>query len=352
MSPFLRACTGLSRIRTCSRLSCRRAAPRQRGIDRLCAAATAAAAPPSIAQAPLSNTPLPVSGPSGHLRSPVINTSEHRTVRGPWVIPCARPMTSWYKAWAHAPLCTIASSSCTPSPSSPPSSPRSRLPFSPRAARSHSRAERTSAATSTPAKRARARSTMARTRLATTPTSSARALAPALATRTQARSMALRYGCFASSSHSSMLRDEQCFCDNWLNTTTASDSDCHYACAGNNAETCGGDWRLTVYSTGAGSGTGTGSGSGTGTGSSGSPTSSTTAPVSTPTAPSGAGFLGCYMDNASSGAPRSLNFGAYQNSDNTNELCQSTCAGLGYAYSGTEYGEQVRSLVLSFGVPS
>jgi hypothetical protein len=149
-----------------------------------------------------------------------------------------------------------------------------------------------------------------------------------------------------------MLTDEQCFCDNWLNTTTASDSDCHYACAGNNAETCGGDWRLTVYSTGAGSGTGTGSGSGTGTGSSGSPTTSTTAPVSTPTAPSGAGFLGCYMDNASSGAPRSLNFGAYQNSDNTNELCQSTCAGLGYAYSGTEYGEQVRSLAPSFCVPS
>jgi hypothetical protein len=54
----------------------------------------------------------------------------------------------------------------------------------------------------------------------------------------------------------------------------------------------------------------------------------------------GAGYLGCYVDTGST-AVRTLNYGAYSYSNNTNEICQSTCASAGYAYSGTEYGIQV-----------
>jgi hypothetical protein len=70
--------------------------------------------------------------------------------------------------------------------------------------------------------------------------------------------------------------------------------------------------------------------------------------TSNATTSAGAGYLGYYVDNGSSGA-RTLKYGAYPSSDNTNEKCQSTCAGLGYAYSGTEYGTQVCSAARSFG---
>jgi hypothetical protein len=158
-----------------------------------------------------------------------------------------------------------------------------------------------------------------------------------------------------------------------------TDGDCNVPCPGNGDEMCGGSWRLTVYSTGGASAAGSDP-SGTFTSatvssaaaSSTSPVShiassdvsaipvpSTTvpaisasvaattivsvAPTSTTTTSSGGGFLGCYTDNGSGGA-RTLNYGAYSSTNNTNEMCQSTCASLGYAYSGTEYGTQVRAI--------
>jgi hypothetical protein len=60
-------------------------------------------------------------------------------------------------------------------------------------------------------------------------------------------------------------------------------------------------------------------------------------------AQSSGAYLGCYVDAGETGS-RTLNYGAYTASNNTNELCQSTCSSLGYAYSGTEYGTEVRLL--------
>jgi hypothetical protein len=65
-------------------------------------------------------------------------------------------------------------------------------------------------------------------------------------------------------------------------------------------------------------------------------------------AQSNGSYLGCYVDAGSTGT-RTLNYGAYTASNNTNELCQSACFGLGYAYSGTEYGIQVCRLRILLG---
>jgi hypothetical protein len=54
------------------------------------------------------------------------------------------------------------------------------------------------------------------------------------------------------------------------------------------------------------------------------------------------GYTGCYADSAS----RVLGYGAYSSSDNTPGMCQAVCNNAGYVYSGTEYGNEVRPILI------
>jgi hypothetical protein len=54
------------------------------------------------------------------------------------------------------------------------------------------------------------------------------------------------------------------------------------------------------------------------------------------------GYTGCYADSAS----RVLGYGAYSASDNTPGMCQAVCNNAGYIYSGTEYGNEVRPILI------
>ncbi|KAG9005542.1 hypothetical protein FRB94_001469 [Tulasnella sp. JGI-2019a] len=68
---------------------------------------------------------------------------------------------------------------------------------------------------------------------------------------------------------------------------------------------------------------------------SGATTTTTTAVASGTAAPSG--YLGCYID---SGSSRTLGAYTVTTSTMTNAQCVQTCSGLGYAYAGTEYGNE------------
>ncbi|KAG8878499.1 hypothetical protein FRB98_006108 [Tulasnella sp. 332] len=120
----------------------------------------------------------------------------------------------------------------------------------------------------------------------------------------------------------------QCYCGNSLSLGTLDpvDSDCNEKCGGG-SDMCGGGYLLSVYTA---SSSNTTAIVGTSTTISSSSTTSTTAPTST----LASSYVGCYVDQAS---PRTLP--GYYTSDPsmTNQLCLSTCVGLGYTYSGTEY---------------
>ncbi|EJT99498.1 WSC-domain-containing protein, partial [Dacryopinax primogenitus] len=108
----------------------------------------------------------------------------------------------------------------------------------------------------------------------------------------------------------------QCFCGNALSNGlggTTSASECNVACSGNSAETCGGSYRLNLYSM----------------------VSSSTTTSSTPTS-SGWANLGCRLDARA----RALTGPSQDVSTNSVENCEQFCGSQGYIYAGVEYGSQ------------
>jgi hypothetical protein len=115
----------------------------------------------------------------------------------------------------------------------------------------------------------------------------------------------------------------ECYCGNSLVNDGAKASDgeagCNMPCNGDSGKTCGGSNRLSLFGLG---------------GASPNPTSTSTAPTSTPT---GWSLLGCYTDSV---AARSLPAGGNVPGGAgamTNELCQASCKSSGYTLAGTEY---------------
>lgn len=106
-----------------------------------------------------------------------------------------------------------------------------------------------------------------------------------------------------------------CFCGNNMTSGAVATTGCNTACAGNSSESCGGSWKLNIYTYG-------------------SPTSMPVAP--TPVASMGSYVpVGCWSDNA---AHRVLTEASFTDSNMTAAKCHSVCNG--YAYFGTEYSNQ------------
>lgn len=108
-------------------------------------------------------------------------------------------------------------------------------------------------------------------------------------------------------SYAGLRYGKSCFCDNTVKTVPSNDNLCNIPCTGNSTQTCGGNDRINIYQQ----------------------------VILTPQYIS----LGCYVDAGT--GKRTLRtfvnvFGG--DSSNTNTACQSTCAGRGLPYSGTERG--------------
>lgn len=125
----------------------------------------------------------------------------------------------------------------------------------------------------------------------------------------------------------------ECYCGNSLASpgAVAASADCNGACAGDSTTLCGGTYRLSVYkASSAAATTTTSTTSKTTTTASKTTTTTTTTATSASATPSG--YVGCYVDQ---GSPRALASYSTTSASMTNTLCESTCAGLGYAYAGT-----------------
>ncbi|KAG8982997.1 hypothetical protein FRB94_008174 [Tulasnella sp. JGI-2019a] len=119
----------------------------------------------------------------------------------------------------------------------------------------------------------------------------------------------------------------ECYCGNTLASpgAVAASADCNGPCAGDSTTLCGGTYRLSVYK------------ASSTTTSTTSTSKATTATSSAATTTASGAYVGCYVDQ---GAPRSLASYSTTSASMTNTLCQSTCAGMGYAYAGTEYADE------------
>ncbi|KAL0929910.1 WSC domain-containing protein-like protein 5 [Colletotrichum truncatum] len=114
----------------------------------------------------------------------------------------------------------------------------------------------------------------------------------------------------------------ECYCGHGLATgaVSAPATDCKFACAGNQNQLCGGDWRLNVYEfdkAGA---------------------ASTTSPTATSSPSAGPVTFtseGCYTEAR---GVRALSNASYFNNAMTVELCASVCSN--YAWFGVEYGRE------------
>ncbi|EJT99506.1 WSC-domain-containing protein [Dacryopinax primogenitus] len=103
---------------------------------------------------------------------------------------------------------------------------------------------------------------------------------------------------------------DECYCGNELDNGAggqAADSDCNMPCSGNSGETCGGSYRLNLYSR-----------------------------TGTPTSPTGWTNLGCRVDSPS----RALTGTSQIGGSNSVESCETFCAQGGYVYAGVEYGDE------------
>ncbi|KZT57231.1 WSC-domain-containing protein, partial [Calocera cornea HHB12733] len=118
---------------------------------------------------------------------------------------------------------------------------------------------------------------------------------------------------------------DECYCGNTLVGGFVSGGGCSTPCAGNGQETCGGGWRLSVYSSGSPSPTSTS-------------TSTSTSPTSTSAPPATSGWvsLGCVSD----GPARALPAYFAQLDDLTVASCTARCSAAGYTYAGLEYGQE------------
>ncbi|KAL3421446.1 WSC domain-containing protein [Phlyctema vagabunda] len=113
----------------------------------------------------------------------------------------------------------------------------------------------------------------------------------------------------------------QCFCDNALHNgaTSAPETRCNMACAGNSKENCGAGDILSIYNTG-------------------------TLTVFQPPAsqadnlPGNWVYQGCYSDNVNQ--KRALFWQSNLTKNNTATTCLNLCAQYGYSAAGTEYGLQ------------
>ena len=124
----------------------------------------------------------------------------------------------------------------------------------------------------------------------------------------------------------------ECYCGNSFGTGSmaAPASDCSFSCSGNPFQYCGASNRLSVYAK-----NGTPPPSSTST----SPSSSsrvTPTPVATDL-PAGWEHHGCWLEGTTG---RALPHQVPDSQVNTPALCATTCQGLGYTISGTEYGVQ------------
>lgn len=127
----------------------------------------------------------------------------------------------------------------------------------------------------------------------------------------------------------------ECYCANSIVNGATTSTGCTMTCSGNSAQTCGGSYAINVYHLGASSST-TSTISSTPTTTSTSLVTTTSASPTTTTASSSSwSSVGCYTDSTT----RVLT--GYSTSSNslTTASCQSTCAGLGYSYAGTEYSK-------------
>jgi hypothetical protein len=111
----------------------------------------------------------------------------------------------------------------------------------------------------------------------------------------------------------------QCYCGYSLNADAVYEgsSDCAMGCAGNASETCGGNWRLTVYNA--------------------STTVSKPAPPTIPATVAGYTSMGCWSDNVSG---RALGNVYYNDTAMTLELCAQVAKSNGAEYWGAEYAQE------------
>ena len=116
----------------------------------------------------------------------------------------------------------------------------------------------------------------------------------------------------------------QCFCGNYLQNgaTTAPQSECNMACAGNSKEFCGAGDRLSVYSN-----------------STANLTVYQVPAVQKTGLPENWKYVGCLRDDAQNGM-RALAYQIILNNNNTANNCISQCSAFGYAYGGLEYGNE------------
>lgn len=117
----------------------------------------------------------------------------------------------------------------------------------------------------------------------------------------------------------------ECYCANRFDggaSLNLISEQCYMPCAGNENQNCGGPNAIFVYI-------------------------NPNPPVVAITLPAGWSAKGCY---AEPNGGRALAFEATSQipaADLTNELCASTCQGLGYTISGSEYGSQCMSLLFT-----
>ncbi|KAF1964882.1 copper radical oxidase [Bimuria novae-zelandiae CBS 107.79] len=116
----------------------------------------------------------------------------------------------------------------------------------------------------------------------------------------------------------------QCFCGNFLQNaaTTAPQSECNMACAGNNNEFCGAGNRLSVYSN-----------------STANITVYQIPTVQTTDLPTNWKYEGCIRDDAPGGL-RALPYQLILDNTNSANNCISKCSAFGYTKGGMEYGNE------------
>lgn len=105
----------------------------------------------------------------------------------------------------------------------------------------------------------------------------------------------------------------ECFCGQTINGAELPNSDCTYACSGNQSEICGGYQKLSVYR------------------------DPTFVNNGSDVTDDDYKYLGCYSDDSSLG--RTLSW--QMNIDSTNlttEACLTACRQANYPFAGTEYG--------------
>jgi len=116
--------------------------------------------------------------------------------------------------------------------------------------------------------------------------------------------------CRAAGYQYSGTEGDECYCGSTAPSESLLTDGCWSRCPGNSLQSCGGTWRINVYF------------------------DSLAVPVSAKL-PRGVTSVGCYTDSWS----RTLGYGAYANSSNTNALCATVCSSEGFIYSGTESDE-------------